>query len=136
MTQAQDPHLDPIGEDYNRPVGDEPPLAPGDPFIRPFMVQCVEDGGDDGGGDPPVDCTWTYTLYTMDLEDILKKNAAGDDATEMSPERPRLDGFEYQHVGVGGGGDLHPGLAYYDADGNLHLIECLTERARYSDCES
>jgi len=27
MTQAQDPHLDQIGEDYRRPVGDEPPLA-------------------------------------------------------------------------------------------------------------
>jgi hypothetical protein len=50
-----------------------------------FLVTLAQDGGGNGGSTAGTAPTWTYTVKDYETSATLKKNAAGDNATAMSP---------------------------------------------------
>jgi len=94
------------------------------------------DGGAAGGEDS--ECTWTYTVKTLDDSRVLKKNVAGDAATGMTPERPRYHFTEYWYAGETRTAPAVATSRYatilYLADGTLILLDCLGEIAVDFDC--
>lgn len=69
---------------------------------------------DTGGGDGAVGSPNTYTYTVSNLNSFtLKKNAAGADATGMSPVMQRPDGTAIPGT---------RGMAYYETDGTLVLL--------------
>jgi len=85
--------------------------VPSDPFGSLFAVLVTKDGG--VAGDAATDCTFTYTV-----KDLL----GAELATALSPLRPRFAHTEYVEPGADS-----PGVAWYDAQGDLHLLEAVEE---------
>jgi hypothetical protein len=73
-----------------------------------FPVEVYEEGGDAGGEYST--CAFTYTVKDLD-GNTLKKNASGDDATGMVPQKPRIEDTGYQAPASGA-----YGVAFYDGD--------------------
>jgi hypothetical protein len=84
------------------------------PYQPVFAVYTVNDGG--VAGDTSTTCTFTYTVYDLDKETILDKNADGEQATLMTPEKSRLVKVKYTTPS-----SYNLGLAFYDFSGDLIL---------------
>lgn len=91
-------------------------------FSGIFPVKVVKDGG--VAGSPTTTCTFTYTLKDL-AGTTIKKNPAGDNATSMTPLRPRYANCEYDQPA-----DDSYGKAFFDASGNLQLYECVQEKPK------
>ena len=76
-----------------------------------FAVKVAKDGGSAGG--PAEDCSFTYTV--KDLAGVTL-------AEEQTPQRPRFPHTEYNPPA-----DDSPGVAYYDENGDLQLLEAVEE---------
>ena len=85
--------------------------VPPDTLGSLFAVLVTKDGG--VAGDAATDCTFTYTV-----KDLL----GAELATALSPLRPRFAHTEYVEPGADS-----PGIAWYDADGDLQLLEAVEE---------
>jgi hypothetical protein len=128
-----------IGVRYDRHAQQDVPAVTGDGMPRPFLVLVTKDGGVAGGGaSNPVDCTYTYTVKSYPGAVTLKKNNAGDNATGMTPWRPRFKKMEYWYAGQDRGSPYGTtptiGYALRQADGQLVLIECLGEIPKDDPC--
>lgn len=121
------PHREP-----NLPVRDGDGGGGGDKFA----VLVTMDGGDVGS--ETAECTYTYTVKALDDSTILRKNNAGDNATGMTPEVPRLHYVGYWYAGetrtAPAVATSRYGLACYDADGDLHLLICYGEIGKDNPC--
>ncbi|HUU90110.1 MAG TPA: hypothetical protein VM238_02750 [Phycisphaerae bacterium] len=85
--------------------------VPPDSLGSLFAVLVTKDGG--VAGDAATDCTFTYTV-----KDLL----GAELATALSPLRPRFAHTEYVEPGADS-----PGTAWYDAQGDLQLLEAVEE---------
>jgi len=91
---------------------------------------------DDGvpGGDPDgdgADCTYTYTIKTLDDATIYntKRDGSGATAENITPQKARIAGTPYTYAGetYNGVATSRYGIITYDDDGNLLLLEALGE---------
>jgi len=109
-----------------------------------FLALVTKDGGDAGNGDifqgDLADCSYTYTVKTLDDQTILKKDANGNPAVNMVPERARYRNTEYWYAGEFRG---RPNVNDYTSryalvartpDGTLLLLDCYGEIAKDQDC--
>jgi len=88
------------------------------PRWHPFMVLLTKDGG--SAGSDAATCSFTYTVKSLQEHEL---------ATGKTPKRPRLTNVEYEQPSADS-----PGLAYYDADGNLQLYEAVEEFPKETTC--
>jgi hypothetical protein len=80
-----------------------------------FLVTLAQDGGGNGGTSTNgTAATWTYTVKDYETGTTLKKNAADDDATAMSPVKPRQPWYATAATA---------GLACRKTNGDLVLVE-------------
>ena len=94
-----------------------PPVA-----HRVRLVKVSNDGG--AAGDASTDCTFTYSLYTLDGTTEL--------ATSVTPEVARLSATTYLAAATGGRSGY--ALAACDEDGNWLLLCLPGERPDNSAC--
>jgi len=117
-------------------AGDRPPVIPIGPSATPpvalpsvFPVLVTVDGGVAGGGDPtPVNCTFTYKLFS--ILGVALKNAAGADIVGQIPAKSRIPLIEYVRPA-----NLSLGLAYRDQEGAVKLYDVAMEVPVPGDCE-
>jgi len=76
-----------------------------------FAVLVTKDGG--VAGDAATDCTFTYTVKDLFGAEL---------ATALSPLRPRFANTEYVEPSADS-----PGIAWYDPQGDLRLLEAVEE---------
>ena len=124
-----------IEPSYDRP----PAIMPEAPVPlqnRPFAVLVTKDGG--VAGSESTECTYTYTVKALDDATTLRKNAAGDNATGMTPEVPLLHYVAYWYAGetrtAPAVATSRYALACYDNDGDLHLLICYGEIGKDDAC--
>jgi len=128
-------HPSAIPAEYDRPPA---PLPEGPLSLigYTFAVLVTKDGGVAGGA--AAECTYTYIVKALNDSTTLKKNTAGDDATEMTPEVPRLHYTEYWYAGETRAAPAvatsRYGLAAYDNGGDLRLLKCYGEIAKDTSC--
>jgi len=113
-----------------------------------FFVLVTKDAGDSGGA--AAECTWTYTVKELDDSTVLEKNVAGDAATGMTPQVPRLHYVAYWYAGETRT-DVSPLVATSrlalacrlstadkpvtgDLGGDLRLLICFGEMPKSSGC--
>ena len=113
-----------------------------------FPVIVTKDAGVSGGA--AAECTWTYTVKALDDSATLKKNAAGDSATGMTPQVPRLHYVAYWYAGETRT-DVSPNVATSrlalacrlntankpvsgDLGGDLRLLICFGEMPKSDVC--
>jgi hypothetical protein len=103
--------------------------------VLPVIV--AKDGG--SAGSSAAQCTYTYTVKDL-AGNTLKKNAAGDNATGMTPAIPRAYHTEYWYAGETrsdvGDTTSTAGLAYYSLDGTLVLLIACGETLKDTTCSS
>lgn len=83
--------------------------------VRPQEVFCVDvtvDGGSAGGSG--ANCTFTYSIKLRGDSEVLD--------TTVTPERPRMAGVQYATPAANS-----IGLAFFDDDGVLKLIQAIEE---------
>ena len=102
-----------------------------------FAVMVTKDGG--VAGDDDQECTYTYTVKELDDSTVLRKNTAGDAATGMTPQTPRLHYCSYYHAGESraapSGYTSRYALACRAANGDLKLLICCGEIAKEDTCD-
>jgi len=115
---------------------------PSQPSTFPALV--TKDGGDAGNGDlfqgDLADCSYTYTVKTLDDQTTLKKDANGNPAVNMVPERARYRNTAYWYAGEFRGRPnvndytSRYALAARTPDGTLLLLDCYGEIAKDQAC--
>ncbi len=122
-----DKNLDPIGEEYNRPIPQEFPDS-GSSQGMIYAALVTKDGGASGGA--AAECTYTYTVKALDDATILD--------TLVTPQVPRLHYIEYWYAGEArttpAATTSRYALITYDSGGNLVLLQCFGELPKDDIC--
>lgn len=90
-----------------------------------FLVALAQDGGGNGGDTNGTAANWTYIMNDCETGATLKKNAAGDSATRMSPLKPRNPWYATEATF---------GWAIRKTNGDLVLVEAF-ETFDWSACK-